>query len=189
MAVLTSLGQTSGRLSRRLSRVLWPLFGACLPLALRLGLLSRPVPLPGKPPRDPDRTTFLFAIGQDNGGGRIRLRRGRLDIKWRYAAENADLVDRMTEAMARMGAEYGGSFAPLFTWLLFRRIVTVHSLGGCNLSESPETGVVSPAGEVHGYPGLFVADGSVIPTAVGFHPAMTIAAVSELIAERVAASL
>jgi cholesterol oxidase len=48
--------------------------------------------------------------------------------------------------------------------------VTVHPLGGCHLSESPEQGVVSVGGEVHGYPGLYVADGSVIPTAIGFHP-------------------
>ena len=45
--------------------------------------------------------------------------------------------------------------------------------------------MVSPSGEVHGYPGLFVSDGSVIPTAIGFHPAMTIAALSERNAEAV----
>ena len=40
-------------------------------------------------------------------------------------------------------------------------------------------------GKVHGYPGLFVADGSVVPTSIGFHPAMTISALSEYIAEAV----
>jgi cholesterol oxidase len=49
-------------------------------------------------------------------------------------------------------------------------------------------GVVSPEGEVHGYPGLYVADGSVIPTAIGFHPVMTISAVAERIGDAVAAS-
>jgi len=35
---------------------------------------------------------------------------------------------------------------------------------------------------VHGHPGLYVADGSVIPTAIGSHPVMTISAVAEWIA-------
>jgi cholesterol oxidase len=65
----------------------------------------------------------------------------------------------------------------------------VHSLGGCHLSEGPDRGVVSPRGEVHGYPGLYVADGSVVPTAIGFHPAMTISALAEYIADNVAESL
>ena len=43
-------------------------------------------------------------------------------------------------------------------------------------------------GQVFGYPNMFVADGSVIPTAIGFHPVMTISAVAERIAEAVAAS-
>jgi cholesterol oxidase len=63
----------------------------------------------------------------------------------------------------------------------------VHSLGGCHLSASPDRGVVSPHGEVHGYPGLFVADGSVVPTSIGFHPVMTISAIAERTAEAVAA--
>jgi cholesterol oxidase len=76
--------------------------------------------------------------------------------------------------------------APLATWELFRRIMTVHPLGGCHLSASPATGVVSEQGEVHGYPGLHVADGSVIPAAIGFHPCMTVSAVAELVAESIA---
>jgi cholesterol oxidase len=71
---------------------------------------------------------------------------------------------------------------------VFRRIITVHPLGGCRLAESPRDGVVSPEGEVYGYPGLFVADGSVIPTSIGFHPVMTISAVSERIADAVVSS-
>lgn len=90
--------------------------------------------------------------------------------------------------MQQIADQYGGAFAPIPTWEVFRRITTVHSLGGCHLSTSAERGVVTPEGQVHGYPGLFVADGSVITTSIGFHPAMTIAAVSEHIAESVAAS-
>ncbi len=40
---------------------------------------------------------------------------------------------------------------------------TAHILGGCVMGESPEDGVVDRHGRVFGYPGLFVADGSVVP--------------------------
>ncbi len=187
MAVLTSLGQGKGRLSRPLAGLLWPLLGRLLPLALRLGLLSKPLRVPWRAPADPDRTTFLFAIGRDDAGGVLRLRRGRLDLEWDYAARNQSLVEGMTAAMTEVNREYGGSFSPLFTWLLFRRIATVHSLGGCQLADSPERGVVSNDGEAFAYPNLFIADGSVVPTSIGFHPAMTISALAERTAERIVA--
>jgi cholesterol oxidase len=98
------------------------------------------------------------------------------------------LIQAMLVAMRGIAREYGGTFAPIALWDAFQRILTVHSLGGCALAEAPERGVVSPEGEVFGYPGLFVADGSVIPTSLGFHPAMTISAVSERIADHAVAS-
>ncbi len=52
---------------------------------------------------------------------------------------------------------------------------------------TPDDGVVDPSGEVHGYPGLFVTDASVIPSSIGFHPAFTIAANAERISEGLAA--
>jgi len=189
MAVLTSMGQGKGRLSRPLARLLWPLFGRAVPYAFRWGLLSRPIRVPWRRPLDPARTTFLVAIGQDSALGTLRLRRDRLDLDWDFAGQNAPLIQAMTDAMAELVQEYGGSFAPLVSWLLFRRITTVHSLGGAHLSDSPSQGVVSPHGEVHGYPGLFVADGSVVPTSIGFHPVMTISALAERTAEHIAASI
>lgn len=188
MAVLASMGQPRVGWLRPLAPLVWPFMGTLMPLAFRMGLLSRPSRLPARNAGDPARMTNLFAIGRDNANGRMRLKRDRLEIDWKYARENRELVDRMTTVMNQVGAAYGGAFAPLITWNLFRRIITVHPLGGCRLAERPETGVVSTRGEVHGYPGLFIADGSVIPTAIGFHPVMTISALSESIADAVVAS-
>jgi cholesterol oxidase len=185
MTVLASRRQGGGRLLKVLSPLLWPLMEWIIPWAFRSGYLTKPArPRAG----DPARMTNLFAIGRDNANGRVRLKRGRLDIEWDYAHENRELTQKMLTAMQEVADVYGGTFAPLITWNIFNRIITVHSLGGCHLSDSPQGGVVSTHGEVHGYPGLFVADGSVIPSSIGFHPVMTISAVSERIAEAVVSS-
>jgi cholesterol oxidase len=52
------------------------------------------------------------------------------------------------------------------------------SLGGCILGDGVD-GVVNHCGEVWNYPGLYVADGSVIPTALSVNPSMTIGAIAE----------
>ncbi len=187
MEVLASLGQGSLGLPRLLADWLWPKTGGLLVWAFRRGLLSKPLRFPGPKAGNPARMTNLFAIGRDNANGKIRLGKGGLDIDWNYAAENEELVNKMTRAMEDVNDYYGGTVAPLASWNLFKRILTVHPLGGCHLSESPDRGVVSLDGEVHGYPGLFVADGSVIPSSIGFHPVMTISAVAERIAEAVVA--
>jgi cholesterol oxidase len=185
MTVLASLGQTDGGWLKYLAPILWPLMGRLVPWALSKGLISSPRNPPGTNAGDPAHMTNLFAIGRDNANGVMKLKGGRLDIEWNYASENSILIERMLAAMSEINNCYGGTFAPIATWGIFRRILTVHSLGGCRLSDSPKAGVVSPRGEVHGYPGLFVADGSVIPTSIGFHPVMTISAISEYIAEAV----
>jgi cholesterol oxidase len=60
----------------------------------------------------------------------------------------------------------------------------VHPLGGCPMGRNEKEGVVDPYGEVFGYPGLYVADGSVMPGPVGANPSLTIAAVADRFAER-----
>lgn len=187
--VLASLAQPDeNALLRRLSAPAWWRLERLLPLLFAKGLLSRPLPLPGAPARDPARVTNLFAIGRDNANGMIRWKRDGIDIEWNFAEENGLLVERESDAIRRVGEAYGGTVRLFPLWELFGRTMTVHSLGGCRLSESPDDGVVSPDGEVHGYPGLFVADGSVVPGSIGFHPALTIAALAERISERAAAS-
>lgn len=188
MEVLASMGQPSGRLLRLVAPLLWPRLGRLIPWAFSKGLVSRLSRFPVRNAGPPARMANLFAIGRDNANGVIRLKRGRVDVEWDYARENRALIDRMISAMKDVSDFYGGTFAPIISWAGFKKTITVHPLGGCRLSESPDTGVVSSQGEVHGYPGLFIADGSVIPSSIGFHPVMTIAAVSERIAEAVVGS-
>jgi cholesterol oxidase len=53
------------------------------------------------------------------------------------------------------------------------------------MADDPERGVVDDLGRVYNYAGLYVLDGSIVPTALGVNPSKTIAA----LAERGAASL
>jgi cholesterol oxidase len=64
---------------------------------------------------------------------------------------------------------------------------TVHPLGGAAMADSPQRGVVDSDGQVFGYPGLYVADGSILPTPIGCAPSMTIAALAERISEHLIA--
>lgn len=63
---------------------------------------------------------------------------------------------------------------------------SAHVNGTCRLGTDPRTAGTDPHGERFGAPGVFVADGSVLPTAPGVNPQETIFAVSTIIAERIA---
>ncbi|TGK34512.1 GMC family oxidoreductase [Leptospira gomenensis] len=56
---------------------------------------------------------------------------------------------------------------------------TAHILGGCNIGEKPETGVVDLQNRVFGYRNLLVCDGSMIPANLGVNPSLTITALTE----------
>ncbi|MFQ5522364.1 MAG: GMC oxidoreductase, partial [Acidimicrobiia bacterium] len=57
--------------------------------------------------------------------------------------------------------------------------MTAHLIGGACIGSSPETGVVDAYQRVFGYPGLHIADGSVIAANLGANPSLTIAAMTE----------
>ena len=56
---------------------------------------------------------------------------------------------------------------------------TAHILGGCAIGADEHSGVVDVRQQVFNYPGLYVADGSVVPTNLGVNPSLTIAAMTE----------
>jgi cholesterol oxidase len=56
---------------------------------------------------------------------------------------------------------------------------TAHILGGCGIGADETDGVVDANQEVFNYPGLYVADGSVIPANLGVNPSLTITAMTE----------
>ena len=63
-------------------------------------------------------------------------------------------------------------------------VMTAHPMGGCRISDDATQGVVDGAGQVHGYPGLYIADASVFPQPVGVPPSLSIAAWASHVAGR-----
>jgi len=60
---------------------------------------------------------------------------------------------------------------------------------GCCVGAEAATGVVNGEGEIHGLPGLFIADGSVVPDSLGGPPTLTIAAWAEHVGDSLVAKL
>lgn len=56
---------------------------------------------------------------------------------------------------------------------------TAHILGGCPMGRTISDGVINDRHEVHGYPGLYVCDGSAISANLGVNPSLTICALTE----------
>src|SRR3954469_15170104 len=51
-------------------------------------------------------------------------------------------------------------------------VYAAHPLGGCRRAETPDLGVTSARGEVHGYEGLYCMGSSIIPTSLGVNPSL-----------------
>jgi choline dehydrogenase-like flavoprotein len=56
---------------------------------------------------------------------------------------------------------------------------TVHPLSSCRIGDDPNTSALDDRHELRGHPGIFVTDGSAVPTGLTVNPAFTIAALAE----------
>jgi cholesterol oxidase len=127
------------------------------------------------------RALPVLAMGRDIPDGVMRLTDGGLDIDWTTATSEA-YFDRVEAALQDLARALGGKLKQTPLWL-FKRVITVHPLGGCPMGRHAGEGVVDDRGEVFGYPGLFVVDGAALPGPVGPNPSLTIAAVAHRGAE------
>jgi choline dehydrogenase-like flavoprotein len=57
-------------------------------------------------------------------------------------------------------------------------LFSAHQMGSCRMAADPRRGVIGDDNQVFGVKGLFVADGSVFPTASGVNPMLTILALA-----------
>lgn len=133
--------------------------------------------------------TFIYKIdaGDSANGVAVFDSMGRSAIDWpdyaldpilRFAVGRLETWARATGGAVVLGPGTRPGIAGL----------GVHPLGGCSMGRSIEDGVVDSHGRVFDprgdvYPGLVIADGSVLPTSLGVPSSLTIAAVAERIAE------
>ena len=145
-----------------------------------LGPSAGALPLPKLLLRSVLRSTFLFCMGRDASSGTIGFDGTGLVTKVGRSLDPA-LYDEMEEAMRKVAEHYEPRrfIANVFSGRTRAGAFTVHPLGGCSIGNTPEDGVTDHRGEVFGYPGLFVADGSLYPRSPGIAPSMTIAALAE----------
>lgn len=65
-------------------------------------------------------------------------------------------------------------------------LMAFHPLGTCRMTGAERLGPVDPTGRLRGYEGIFVADGSIVPSSLGVNPQITIMALATRIAFGVA---
>jgi cholesterol oxidase len=126
----------------------------------------------------------VLTMGRDYPNGKLSYDGKYLECDWRIkrSKEYYNRVVRVVSGIAKaLNAEYVDN--PAYKYL--HQVLTAHPLGGCPMAPSRDEGVVDSYGEVFGYPGLYIADGSVMPGPVGPNPSMTIAALSDRFADRI----
>lgn len=148
-------------------------------------------------------------VAHDHGSGEVYLDHdGRAAIRWDLDDEIDLRVARRAHAeLARMHYSAGANEIFTFHWTdrRWRRgddfdaylgqlaeapaadhtAFSAHQMSSCRLGDDPATSVADGQGELHDVSGVWVGDGSALPTAPGVNPMITIMA----LAERTAAAL
>jgi cholesterol oxidase len=115
---------------------------------------------------------------------RTRFGRAKLTSTQGEGEPNPTWIPVANEAAEKLADTVGGLAGG--TWGdLFNIPMTAHFIGGCVIGDSPQTGVIDPYHRLYGYPGLHVADGSVMPGPTGPNPSFTIAALADRFADQI----
>ncbi|WP_413558568.1 GMC family oxidoreductase N-terminal domain-containing protein [Bdellovibrio sp. HCB209] len=133
-----------------------------------------------------------LGMGHDRADGRLRLdRKGRVRVHWPEVKYDP-IYPTIDRAMRKQSQALGGNFVmnPRTLMINGKNLVTVHPLGGCVMADSVADGVVNHCGQVYQkngelHRGLYVLDGSIIPTALGVNPLLTISALTERAIEKI----
>lgn len=130
-------------------------------------------------------TLILLVMQHIPGHLRVRLKR-----RWWWPfsttlhsnAEGSEMpryIPAANQAAKVMANKLDGLAMSSVTEVLLDAPTTAHILGGCAMGETPDEGVIDAQNRVHGYPGLYVIDGSMIGANLGVNPSLTITALAE----------
>jgi cholesterol oxidase len=143
-----------------------------------------------------NHTMLYLVMGHDNARGLILFDKpllepdGRIQISWDQAGQQ-QIFTRMNGELRRHAHALSASFISNPTWSFFklRHLITAHPLGGCPMGDDNLQGAVDVYGRLFAadgtvHQGLYVTDGSIIPSALGVNPFLTISALTERFVER-----
>lgn len=141
-----------------------------------------------------NRTTILLVMQTEDNRIHMRLGRSFLTL-WKPNLVSApdevntipskiDIGHRVTRKFAQ---KVNGAPAGSINEGLLDIPMTAHILSGVPFGRDVEEGVVDLDCQIHGYPGLFVVDGSIMPANPGVNPSLTITALAEYAMSRVPA--
>ncbi|HLA91117.1 MAG TPA: GMC family oxidoreductase [Gemmatimonadaceae bacterium] len=122
-------------------------------------------------PRDAQHLVEAIAAS-----ARLQLAAGAMEVRTLHTSPV--IVRRERDLAAISARRVGANDVALFS---------AHVNGTCRFGRDRATSGTDLHGERFGAPGVFVADGSLLPTALGVNPQETIMALATIVAERVAA--
>ncbi len=129
------------------------------------------------------RTSILLVMQPVNNFMKLTLRRRPwgwgLSSELRSGPRPPTFMPLANQLAAKMAEKIGGTPGSVLPEVLLNTSTTAHILGGATMGRTPEEGVCDGQGRVFGYPGLFIADGSLVPANLGVNPSLTITALAE----------
>jgi cholesterol oxidase len=132
---------------------------------------------------------FIAGLGLDGNDGTVAIdKRGRPRVSWKTSQKSQLIYDAQIRAVRQIIQALGGTMI-VTHYMKTGEVITVHPLGSCRIAEDISSGVVNEWGQVFKYPNLYVIDGSIVPTALGVNPALTIAAIAEKLSKDIRSSL
>ncbi len=148
-----------------------------------------------------DQLQILLGMGHDGAEGRMTLdEHGYARIDWPGLLES-DYRRLIRGEFKRVADALGGEYK--YLKIFGDKMISVHPLGGCGMSDDPNCGVVNHKGQVFDamyggdvdpntgqarvHPGLYVIDGAMLPTSIACNPFLTISALAERSADQMVA--
>ena len=133
---------------------------------------------------DPANTGIIFLIMQTlENSMRLHIKKGIFGTSMDMSNDSKQRVPTYIpvgqDALYRFAKKVNGVPMNAFSEVMFNLASTAHILGGCPMGATKEEGVVDEYFRVHGYPGMYVLDGSIMPCNLGVNPSLTITALSE----------
>jgi cholesterol oxidase len=132
------------------------------------------------------RTTIILVMQNVDNRLRLRLGRSPFTLFRRGLVSRTDeeraippTIDIGNEVTRRFASRIGGVAAGSINEGLLNIPLTAHILGGCPFGASAGDGVVGTDFQLHGHPGIYVVDGSIVPANPGVNPSLTITALAE----------